>query len=441
MRAARAWMFAGSAVALTAAIAFAQRIDPRRASTLTIGQAAGPEPTVRGDARRDGLARAALPRGPLRVQWRYPTGGGQIEQPPVLSSEAIIVVTTRGDVVWVPYDAGQEHNELARQSIGIAGASSSPPALLADGTVVVVGGSGSALAVGVDKTGARFRTQLAGNVSGTEIDSVAPLALDDGGVAVATTAEIALLDASGNVRLRAPLPEPLVGPLLASGGRIFGVSHSGVVYAWSPGGAGGLDVTRVGSFQQSPSTTVQGGAVLASPDTLVAVVDDAQPGGPSQPRLMTLDVRQGLAVPLASFQGGGFLGPVAFRRGVAYAMAGVPGHTYAVGVSSAGQEVLRVPVASSVLVMVDGGAPLFSVPPHVPVVVDDTGTIAFAAPEGAVGVVDPAGIVSSLDNVCIRPLRGGRGITSLVPGGPGALVLTCVNGTVVRIVHGAPDTP
>ncbi|HEY1958693.1 MAG TPA: PQQ-binding-like beta-propeller repeat protein [Polyangiaceae bacterium] len=429
----RLWIFAGAAVVATAAVAFAQRIDPRVATTLTIGRASGPAPTVRQDARRDGLSKDAFPRGPLKVAWRYATGGGQIEEPPVVASDAIVVVTTHGDVVWVPPDAGEGHPELARQSTPIAATSTSPPAMLADGTIVVVGGSGEAVAVGVTKTGLRFRTQLSGSAGGDELDAVAPLALDDGGVAVATSSEIALLDSSGNVRMRATLPESVSGPLMASGGRIFAVARSGVVYAWQPGGTGGLDVSRVGSFQQSPRTRVHGGAAMTSDTTLVAVVDDA--------RLMTLDVRQGLAVPLATFQGGGFLGPVAYRRGVAYAMAAVPGHTFVIGIGSAGQEVMRVPVASSTVAMTDGGAPVYVTPPHVPVLVDDTGTIAFAAPEGALGVVDPAGIASTLDGVCMRPLRGGRGVTSLVSGGPGAIIATCVNGTVVRIVHGTADSP
>ena len=432
----RLWLLGAAALA-TAAVAYAQRIDPRVSTTLTIGRASGPAPTVRQDARRDGLSKDAFPRGPLKVAWRYATGGGQIEQPPVVSSEAIVVVTTHGDVVWVPPDAGEGHPELARQGIGIAATSSSPPAMLADGTIVVVGGSGEAVAVGVTKNGLRFRTQLSGGAIGDDLDAIAPLALDDGGVAVATSSEIALLDSAGNVRQRAPLPEYLVGPLMASGGRIYAVARSGVVYAWSTGssgGASGLDVSRVGSFQQSPRSRIHGGATMASDTLLVAVVDDA--------RLMTLDVRQGLAVPLATFQGGGFLGPIAYRRGVSYALAAVPGHTFVVGVDAAGQEVLRVPVASSTVAGSDGGAPVYTPPPHVPVLVDETGTIAFAAPEGALGVVDPAGVASTLDGVCVRPLRGGRGVTSLVSGGPGAILATCVNGTVVRIVHGtAADTP
>jgi hypothetical protein len=239
-----------------------------------------------------------------------------------------------------------------------------------------------------------------------------------------------LLDSSGNVRTRAALPEAITGPLLASGGatpssrRIFAVSKSGVVFAWSPGGANGRDVTRVGSFQDELS----GGAVLSSEDSLVGVVKES--------RLMTLDVRQGLAVPLASFVGGAFLGPVAFRHGVAYALAGLPGHTFAVGVDSGGQEVLRVPVASSNALAPDGGIIAYTVPLHVPLIIDDTGTLAFAAPEGPVGVIDAAGIVSSLDNLCIRSLRGGRGVTSLVSDAPGGFVVTCGSGSVLRIIHG-----
>lgn len=422
----RAALLGGTAIAITitAAVAFAQRGDGRRPLTVIVGQSGGPAPTVRGDAHRDGLSHAAFPRAPLHIDWRFSVGGGQIEQPPVVSNEAIIVVTTHGDVVWVPHDA-KDKNEIARQPVGIAATSSSAPALLSSGTVVIVGGSAEAIAVGVDKNGVRFRTQLAGAFPGDNaLDAVAPLALDDGGVAIATASEIALLDASGNVRVRAPLPEPLTGPLLASRGRIFGVSRTGVVYAWAPGGANGRDVARVGSFQER----VQGGAVMTSDDTMLAVVGDS--------RLMTLDVRQGLGVPLAAFTGGGYLGPVAFRRGTAYAMAAAPGRTFAIGVDSSGQEVLRVPVATSTVVTADGGAPAFSVPPHVPVAVDDTGTIAFAAPEGPVGIVDPAGIVTSLDGVCTRTLRNGRGVTSLVSDGPGAFVVTCATASVVRIVHG-----
>jgi hypothetical protein len=405
-----------------AGIAFAQRMDAQRPLTVVVGQAGGPAPTVRGDAHRDGLSHGAFPRAPIKVDWHVSVGGGQIEQPPAVTSDAIIVVTTHGDVVWLPHDSHEGHGEIARQSLGIAATSSSPPAVASDGTVVVVGGSSEAIAVGVDKNGLRFRTQLAGGFPVSDpIDAVAPLALDDGGVAIATATEIALLDAAGNVRSRAALTEAFVGPLLAGGHKIFGVSKTGVAYAWAPGSR---DVSRVGSFQGS----VQGGAVMMSDDTLLAVV--------SEQRLMTLDVRQGLAVPLSTFAGGAYLGPVAFRRGTAFLMAGVPGRTFAIGVDSAGQEVLRVPIATSIVVTTDGGTPTYQVPQHVPVAVDDTGTLAFATPDGPIGVVDPAGIVTTLDGVCTRTLRNGRAITSLVSGGPGAFIVTCASGNVAKIIHG-----
>ena len=352
-----------------------------------------------------------------------------------MSRDAVIVVTSHGEVVWIPHDGRDGGAELRRQSIGIASASTTAPTLLSSGTVVVVGGSGEATAVGVDKSGVRFRTQLGGAGADMDgIDAVTPLALDDGGIAVATATEILLLDSSGNVRARASLPEPLSGPLLASGGatpssrRILAISRSGVVYAWSPGGTGGRDVTRVGSFQQKSDTRLQGGAVLATDDSLVAVVDDT--------RLMTLDLRQGLSVPLATFANGAYLGPVAFRHGVAYAMAGTSGRTFVVGVdTSNGQEVLRTQVATQTVTSADGG-PVFYVPPsHVPVAVDDTGTIAFAAPEGAIGVVDAAGVASTLDGLCsMRSLHSSRNVTSISSGGPGAFLVVC-NGAVMRIVH------
>ena len=53
----------------------------------------------------------------------------------------------------------------------------------------------------------RFRTRLGGErvISGR----VSPLALDDGGVVVATATELTALDSEGNVRSKASLPEPL----------------------------------------------------------------------------------------------------------------------------------------------------------------------------------------------------------------------------------------
>jgi len=430
-RALFAFGLASGLVALAAG-ALAQRLEVRSPLTLTVGAPEGPEPTVRGDARRDGVLRDVLPRAPIHVDWRFSIGGGQIDQAPIVSREAIIVTTSHGEVVWIPHDGRDGGAELGRQSTGIASATTTPPTLLSNGTVVVVGGANEAIAVGVDKTGVRFRTPLGSPPPDTDgIDSVTPLALADGGIALATATEMLLLDSAGNVRARAALPEPLVGPLVAStnGRKILGVSkNGGVVYAWSPGESGGRDVTRVGSFQQKSDTHLQGGAALAADgSTMVAVVDDT--------RLMTLDLRQGLAVPLSTFANGAYLGPVALRGNVAYAMAGTSGRTFVVGVDTTnGQEVMRTQIATQTVTSPDGGPVFYVPPPHVPVAVDDTGTIAFAAPEGAIGIVDPAGVAASVDGICTRGLRSSRGVTSLASGGPGAFIVTC-NGNVIRITH------
>jgi len=413
----RSHLWLASALALvTAAAAFAQRTDPRRPATFIVGPTPGVAPTVRGDAHRTGVVRSPLPRAPLHVEWRFSAGG--IEQPPVVTADAITIVSTNGNVIAVGHDGAEKWH----QGLGVSSSNPSAPALLADGTLVVVAGAVDAVAVGVQKSGVRFRTPLVGGLD----PSLAPLAMDDGGVAVASESELALLDASGNVRFRAPLPEPVVGPLLAqsspTGSRILVAGKAtGVVFAWTPG----RDVVRVGSF----GAQVKGGAVLVDDNTLLAVVEG--------PRLMTLDLRQGLAVPLSTFAGGSYFWPPAYRRGVAYTMAGLAGRTFAVGVDSAGQEVLRVPVATSLPGMADAGAGPYVPPPHAPVIVDETGTLGFAAPDGPVGVVDPAGIVSTVgEAVCGRVFQSRRAVTSVSSGGPGAMLVTCGTGNLVRIVHG-----
>jgi len=410
------WALGVVAACVTTAVALAQRSDPRRPTTLIVGPSPGLAATARGDAHRTGVVRSPLPRAPLHVDWRFSAGG--IDQPPVVTTDAVLAVSANGNVIAVGHDGAEKWH----QGLGVSSSTPSAPVLLSDGTIVVVAGSVDAIAVGVQKNGIRFRTPLVGSVN----PSLTPLAMDDGGVAVASEAELALLDASGNVRFRAPLPEAVAGPLLAStattGSRVLVTSKAtGVVFAWTPG----RDVARVGSF----GARVEGGAVLIDDNTLLAVVEG--------PRLMTLDLRQGLAVPLSTFTGGSYFWPPAFRRGVAYTMAGLPGRTFAVGVDSAGQEVLRVPVATALPVVGDAGAGPYVAPPHAPIVIDDTGTIGFAAPDGPVGVVDPAGIVSSVgETVCGRAFQNRRAVTSVSSGGPGVMLVTCGTGNLVRIIHG-----
>src|SRR2546427_8594832 len=62
------------AVALVAAAAWGQRIDPKRPRTLIVGPPRGVAPVERVDAKRTGLAESPLPSGTLRVAWRRNIG-------------------------------------------------------------------------------------------------------------------------------------------------------------------------------------------------------------------------------------------------------------------------------------------------------------------------------------------------------------------------------
>ncbi len=405
------------AIASLSAAALAQRSDPRHPSTILVGVPQGPAATVRVDARRSGLSRVALPRAPLRKEWEVTTGA-PVEVPPIVTDKEIVVLS-HGDLTWLAPD-GQE---LARAPLRLG--PTSPPAVLSDGTVVFVTTQnevrGYTHAAG-GHYAARFQTRLGGERVGAG-QFVTPLALDDGGVAVAGTNELVVLDADGDVRARTATPEPLTGALLAAGGKIIATARTGVVYAWTPG----RDASRIGSFDGA----IDQGATLTEDGTLLAVV-----GGR---HLYAMDPRQGIAVPRATIGGAGYyLGPVALRGKAAYLMAAVPGHTFAIALDPAGTETLRVPLSTPPIVLApDGGPGAFGMPAHTGVVIDRSGTLAFATPDGVVGVVSPGGMVSSMPVPPCTHIRG-RGVTSLVPAGPGAFLVTCDNagGTVVRVTSG-----
>ena len=410
MRAKKALVrFGVLAIAATAAaVALAQRVDPRRPQTVIVGTSPGPATTARVDAQRTGLARTTLPRGPLKALWRKPLGAA-IEHAPLVTDDQIIVVTSRGEVQWLGLDGAEQAKVFL--ALGATGA----PALLADGTIVVVTSGGEA--VGVRKSGLRFRVQLGGDRTLTA--RTVSVALPDGGVVVATGGELSVLDAEGNVRARATAPEPPQGPLLTSEGRVLFTSATGVVYSW----LAGRDVTRVGGF----GGALDGGMVLDGPRTALAIVDGS--------RLVSLDLQNGAPVPRISLPGGAFLGPPAVRGGVAYVLAMVPGRTFVVGIDGSGQEVLRTLVTSSLPAIAtgDAGAAL-SIPSHTGLLVDPTGTVAYSAPEGGLGIVDPAGVVAPVADPICRPSSKSGGVAGLAPAGNGTFIVACESGTVARIV-------
>jgi hypothetical protein len=390
-------------VALATSYAVAQRVDARRPTTFVVGATPGPAPTVRVDAARTGLSRAAFPKAPLKIDWRKPIGS-PIDQSPLALADAVVVVSGRGEVLWYGSDGG----ELAKQYLGgVNGA----PIALPDGTIVV-GANGDL--VGVRREGVRFRLNL-----GTDRSRMSLLALLDGGFAVAYGAELVVVDGEGNVRARTTAPEAPDGPLVSADGKIFFATPAGTVWSWNAG----RDVTRVGSF----GGPIDGGMALEGGRTAFAVVDQA--------RLVALDLGKGVALPRATSGAGLFLGPVALRSGSTTLMALVPGRTFALTIDANGQETLRAPLTPpslSFLSFGDGGVAAFTVPSHTGLLVDDAGAIAFASPEGTIGVIDAGGVPQSLGEApCAK--ASGRGITALVPGGPGVLYVACGAGTLLRI--------
>ncbi|MDB4997714.1 MAG: hypothetical protein JWM74_5146 [Myxococcaceae bacterium] len=407
-----AWLLA------SASPAGAQRVDPRRPETLYVGTPSGPSPTDRIDAQRSGLTRTKLPTQGLHVAWRRSFGHTIDHAPLVLANGEIVIIAGRGDVVTLADDG----SERSRTIVGSGAAG--PPTVTSDGTVVIVTSSGEA--VGVRRGAVRFRTRLGGERTLT--GHISPLSLEDGGVVVATSTELTALDAEGGVRSRGVLPEPLATPLVATAGKVLAITTSGVVYAWIPG----REPQRVGSF----GAPIDGGATLSDENTLIAIVDGN--------RLAALDLRRGVLVTRAQGAGTFYLGAPAMRGPVAYLLGQTPGRTFVLALDASGQEAQRVLVASSApQTLGDGGAAPFTIPAHVSPIVDRAGTVAFASPDGKVGVVYSGAAEALSDVLCSRAsttTKGSGGIVGIAPA-TDAFLVACDTGALVKIVAGAVGTP
>jgi hypothetical protein len=419
-RAARLCGALAAAALLLGTLAAAQRVDPKRPTTLKVGPTRGASPTARVDGRRTGMARSPLPTGTLRIAWQRTTGAS-LEGPPLVDARGdILLGTGRGDVIALDPEDG-----LERPHGGVLGAAPlGAMALLADRTVVFVTAGGDAL--GSRDGVLRFRTRVGDGRLVTERSGA--LALDDGGVAVACGTELATLDAEGHVRARASLDEPVALPLVAAPGKIAAITATGRVFLWAPG----REPVRAGSF----GGVVDGGAVLTDDHTLVAIVGGQQ--------LIELDLERGVAAARMGSPGVLF-GPPAFRGDTAYLLGGVPGRTFGLAVDGSGQETMRVAlVTTPVAPLADGGAGTLSVPPHTGPLVDAAGTLAFGTPEGRVGVLTKDGALELLgDPICLRAAGlGTRGPTpppptaayaGLAPAGPNAFVVACETGVVLMV--------
>lgn len=413
-------------------LALADALDPNVPHTVVVGAPKGAAPAERVDPERTGLTRTKLPAHPKEV-WKKTLPSGTAFAPLVDAQGSFTFALTTSLVVrW-----SSEGKELWRVQLPAAAASAvtvaAPPVLLSSGTVAVVTSLGEL--VGISPSGSiRYTTPLGVSASaGVRDGGVTPLALDDGGLAVALRDILMELSADGSVRARAQLDEVAVGALLPGKDGTLVTTASGAVYSFKPPGK----PRKVGSFGGG----VRKGAVRADERTLYAVVDNR--------RIVALDIPTGSTHTRASagLLLGGFDAPVAVGPGGAAVTGAYAG--LVLSFDPSGTEKLRVSIDPSLSLTPDAGAPAPSsnpmTPPYPgglgspfgasqfptidmrpspPVLVDADGRVAFVRASGRAGILSPDGNMTSLsDRVCSRPL-------ALQPAGAKKLLVTCEEGTV-----------
>ena len=416
-----AWGAAVGAAALAAvgAGAGAQTADVERPRTLIVGTPVAGARTDRVDSSRSGRAGAALPLaagGGLRIEWRAALAASVDVAPVVDARGTTYVAGTRGEVVAIARDGSERWRAMT------GAIQPSAPVLLSDDTLVFADAEGEAVAVreGV----ARWRIRF-GRGDAARPTPPSPLALDDGGVIVATARDLAALDADGHERARTTLPEPTGVPLLSALGKVIAVSTTGAVWTWSPGAS---EVTRVGSF----GGPIDDGAALADDHTLVAIAGGRQ-------HLVAVDLVRGTTTTRAITPTGLWLGPPSMTAGIAHLLVQAPTSELALAVDASGTETSRTVLTTHPPPLAaDGGpGPLVALA-HTPPLVDASGTLAFATAEGSIGVVS-GGVVDLLADLC-PPAPAGRGAVAataaLAPLGPGAFVAACRSGTLLAVRSG-----
>ena len=407
----------------------AQRLDPRRPGVFVVGAPGGASPTMRGDGRRTGASKDVLPSGVLHVAWRK-TIGLSIDQPALAGPDGTLaIVTARGDVVFIDAD-GEEKGRATSGTTSIG-----PATVTSDGTVVFMSSAGDA--VGVRRTSPRPR--FVTRIGGERNQRAPPLSLDDGGVVVATASDLVVLDAEGSVRSRVSLPESPSAALLASGDKVIAVTATGAVYGWTPG----REPLRLGSF----GAPIDGGAALGDANTLLAVVEGNQ--------LVELDLARGARSSRSIAAQGLYLGPPSVRSvgaggaapdsgplgALATLLAQTSTRAFVVTIDPGGHETLRAPIATLTPgTLPDGGPMPLVARPHTGPIVDPRGAVAFAAPDGHIGIVGAEGSVDSLGELICSQTPRSAGIAGLTPFGRGAFAVTCEGGVVAKITGGEPDS-
>jgi hypothetical protein len=140
------------------------------------------------------------------------------------------------------------------------------------------------------------------------------------------------------------------------------------------------------------------------------------------------------------------LGPPAVHDGTLSVLGLTPTRALALSVGPDGGETLHQAVGPSLLPpLADGGTAVDNLPPHVGVLVDGQGAVAFTLATGELGVLSPTGAVDVVGDVCTHPggppvsggppplSRGGAAVTGIAPAAPFAMIVACGGGVVARI--------
>ncbi|MCC6521134.1 MAG: PQQ-binding-like beta-propeller repeat protein [Polyangiaceae bacterium] len=388
------------ALASVACLGVAAAFDPQAPVVLVVGTA-GSGPCDRLTPERSGRSATSLPHAPTAL-WRIELDAGLEAAPVVDAQGAVVVALTSSEVLKLAPDG----RELWRQKLGNASAVV-PPVQASDGSVFVLATDNRLWSLS-PAGNVRFALELG---PGARRADAAPLARDDGGVVLATEDELVHVDGEGRVVARAKLPERPSGGLLAWNGGTLVTAVGGAVLAWRSPGAPRV----VGNF----GANLSGGALLATPRTLVGVADGV---------LLALDLPSGLVEILG---GSGdvlrhFEGPPALAPGGELVVTTLGGELFALDLH--GAPVRRLALDPGIVGFdVDGGAPFFlrgELRESPPLVVDPAGRVAFVRGSGRVAVVDEHGAVHDASTrFCSRPL-------AVVPAGPGRFVVACRSGTL-----------
>jgi outer membrane protein assembly factor BamB len=409
--------------------------------TVVTGLSFRGAPMDRLDPGRTGRSRSLLPRTELRTAWRESLDMAPAQSPLVDDQGRIYLVGTAGDVVCL--DAGGAVVwRVATQS-----PEPGPPVLLSDRTLVFVDGWGQAVAIRDGRVQWRTPIGHAGFIHPS------PVPLESGGVVVATSTELAVLDPSGGCDGRAVIAEPINGPLMSSLDRVFAVSDIGNVWAWRPGPS---QPERIASF----GTPMAAAAALVNDHTLLATTRD-------RTEMIALDLRSGASVARASSGDGYWIAgaPVVAEALVTLWVGGTG--EFAVVFDRSGTELEREWVGTASASAVDTAPGAFVGPT---LLVDAQGSVAFDGARGGVSVaaIPRAGMtekavpggagaaggrevrtMSSILELCAGAsgARGGGGpsaraypVVGMAPLPPRSLVVACRSGSVVAVADASADS-